>query len=174
MRFSSSSGRSYTIAQIAAITEYIDTAIAEAVSAGIIESKEYTDAEVVTLNESIAAEVLTLNNAIDALALILAAKGTCSIITGTYTGDGGDDRSINIGVDLATKSNVYVIVKAETAFYAVHRTEYAQGANSMCYNNTADISIGIYAFNATGFTVSYSNYSNGSGIIYRYIVFWTD
>ena len=61
------------------------------------------------------------------------------IRTGTYTGNGVDNRNINIGVNLASKSNVYVIIKAASnSLNAVHRIEYGQGDLTMLFGATND------------------------------------
>lgn len=96
------------------------------------------------------------------------------IKTGTYTGNDVDDRNIDIGVDLASKNNVYVIIKTAAATEPVHRIEYAQGDLSMFFTGNNDIADCIQAFTATGFQVGTSNNVNADTIVYRYIAFWEE
>ena len=97
------------------------------------------------------------------------------IKTGTYTGNGADDRNIDIGVNLAAKNNVYVIIKGTTgALQAHHRIEYAQGDLSMSFMNSADVANGIQAFTDTGFQVGSLVEVNENGQVFRYIAFWEE
>jgi len=94
--------------------------------------------------------------------------------TGIYTGNGIDDRDIDIGVDLASKENAYVIVKGAFADWPMHRIEYAQGDLAMVYNNMVDLVNMIQAFVAVGFQVGTDNTVNTDTVVYRYIVFWEE
>lgn len=96
------------------------------------------------------------------------------IITGTYTGNGADDRNIDIGIDLASKQYPYVIVKGDSTNFAKHRTEYAQGDQSMAYNNIADFANTIQSFTSTGFQVGSHAEVNFNANVYRYIAFWSE
>jgi len=100
--------------------------------------------------------------------------GNCSMQTGTYTGDGNDDRSINIGVNLAAKTYAYVIIKGNLGVGAVHRFEYGQGDLTMKYSSAADVADAIQAFTATGFQIGTVTEVNNNGSTYRYIAFWVD
>lgn len=99
---------------------------------------------------------------------------TTNIITGTYTGNGADNRNINIGIDLNSKANGYVIVKSTYSDPAAHRTEYAQGDLTMSFINSADYANGIQTFNTTGFQVGSAVQTNRDTWLYRYIVLWSD
>jgi len=96
------------------------------------------------------------------------------IKTGTYIGNGVDNRNIDIGVDLAGKLNAYVIIKSSVLSKAVHRTEYGQGDLSMFYDSTYDATDKIQAFTSTGFQVGVSSTVNEDGGTYRYIAFWQE
>ena len=96
------------------------------------------------------------------------------IRTGIYTGNGIDDRDIDIGVDLASKNNAYVIVKGVIVDWPAHRIEYAQGDLSMFYNNIVDFADFIQAFVATGFQVGMDSSVNADTVVYRYIAFWEE
>lgn len=96
------------------------------------------------------------------------------IRTGTYTGNGADDRNINIGIDLASKSNRYLIIKQLGSQVAMHRIDYAQGDLTMDFGGSGDIANVLQAFTATGFQVGSHNVANQSPSFYRYIVFWEE
>jgi hypothetical protein len=97
------------------------------------------------------------------------------IKTGTYAGDGNDDRNINIGVDLAAKENAYVVVdRLETGGISVHRIEYSQGDLTMKYDSGVDVANEIQSFTSTGFQVGSGDFVNQDANTYRYIVFWED
>lgn len=96
------------------------------------------------------------------------------IKTGTYIGTGVDNRNIDIGVDLAAKLNVYLIVKARSTGTAMHRTEYGQGDLTMYYGGINDPDNTIQAFTSTGFQVGTNSNANSNGITYRYIAFWEE
>lgn len=100
--------------------------------------------------------------------------GQGKIKTGTYTGNGADNRTINLGVDLASKSNVFVSVKAVAANTGMHRIEHSQGDLSMRWENAGDFGDVIQSFAATGFVVGTHNTANGNTIVYRYIARWED
>lgn len=105
-------------------------------------------------------------------ARITAPVNFAKIKTGIYTGDGVDNRNIDIGVNLAAKSNAYVIIKQQGARYAQHRIEYGQGDASMNYTDVGDQPNYIQGFTSTGFQISSSDTVNANGVIHRYIVFW--
>jgi len=122
---------------------------------------------------------MTNDLAVDAGKLVdgrdISAMVRAKILTGTYTGDGSDNRNINIGVDLTAKSNVFVFVKVNAAGagregYA--RIEYGQGDLSMLPGTGGDVADKIQKFNATGFQVG-STY-NENGQLYRYVVIYEE
>ena len=96
------------------------------------------------------------------------------IKTGSYTGNGADDRNIDIGIDLAAKNNVWLVIKSTGTNHPVHRTEIMVGDITMQFNNTADYVNGIQAFTATGFQVGSDGNVNNNETIYRYIAFWEE
>ena len=95
-------------------------------------------------------------------------------MTGTYTGDGNNNRTINIGIDLTAKADVYIIITAVGNSETVHRIEYAQGDLTMWYNATADYADGIQQLKNTGFEVGTDAKVNGNGVTSRYTVFWRE
>jgi len=105
----------------------------------------------------------------------ISAMVRAKILTGTYTGDGTDNRNINIGVDLTAKSNVFVFVKVNAAGagregYA--RIEYGQGDLSMLPGTGGDVADKIQNFNTTGFQVGATYNENGQ--LYRYVVLYEE
>ena len=96
---------------------------------------------------------------------------TTNIVTGTYTGNGGDNRSIDIGIDLTAKLNPFVLVKGNNADDAIFRVEYAQGDLSFQISNT-DAANMIQQFDATGFEVGSDNSVNANGVVFRYVAIW--
>jgi hypothetical protein len=93
---------------------------------------------------------------------------------GTYVGDGTDNRNINIGINLAAKSNAWVIIKNSLGFDATHRIEYDQGDLAMFFSSSADYANLIQSFTSTGFQVGTHNSVNTNGSLYRYIVFYEE
>ena len=94
--------------------------------------------------------------------------------TGTYAGNGADNRNIDIGVDLASKANVTVMVKATDNAQAVWRTEYGQGDLSYFFDATADAANCIQSFTATGFQIGDDNKVNSGARTYRWAAFWME
>ena len=94
--------------------------------------------------------------------------------TGTYAGATGDNRNIDIGIDLASKDNVYVIIKSSGTHGGVHRTEYGQGDLTMSFTNIADLADRIQGLTSTGFQVGDAPEVNDLTYTYRYIAFWTE
>jgi len=122
---------------------------------------------------------MTDDLAVDAGKLVdgldISAMVRAKILTGTYTGDGTDNRNINIGVDLTAKSNVFVFVKVNAAGagregYA--RIEYGQGDLSMLPGTGGDVVDKIQNFNTTGFQVGATYNENGQ--LYRYVVLYEE
>ena len=94
--------------------------------------------------------------------------------TGSYTGDGNDNRNINIGVDLASKANVFVYIKSNALHRAVNRIEYAQGDFTMFVHAAVDMADFIQLFNSTGFQIGTGTNVNENEILFRYIVWWQE
>jgi len=99
------------------------------------------------------------------------------ILTGTYVGNGVDDRNIDIGVNLAAKNNVYVIVKITDLLSiqkAVARSEFGQGDVSFCFDTESPQANMIQAFTATGFEIGDAIIINANGFTYMYAAFWEE
>jgi len=97
------------------------------------------------------------------------------IKTGAYTGNGADDRNIDIGINLAAKNNVYVIAKVDAAGAGTegrHRIEYGQGDVAMLFAAGTDEADFIQGFTATGFQVGIS--LNTDTQLYRWVAFWEE
>ena len=101
-------------------------------------------------------------------------RDACETITGTYTGDGLDDRDIDVGVDLAARSNVTVIVKAADNTQATFRIEYGQGDLGGHFTADLDGADRIQDFIANGFQIGTRQEVNSNGVVYKYIVFWRE
>jgi hypothetical protein len=100
--------------------------------------------------------------------------GNCSMKTGTYVGDGADPHAIDIGVNLAAKTHVYLVIKAAATKLAQHRIEYGQGDLTMLYGATADAADKIQGLTATGFELGGHADVNAAATTFRYIAFWVD
>ena len=96
------------------------------------------------------------------------------IKTGTYTGNDVDDRNIDIGINLAAKNNVFVIIKHDGNLTPRARIEYGQGDLGMMFDGNVDTANTIQAFTATGFQIGTSNVVNLDTHNYRYIAFWEE
>ena len=95
--------------------------------------------------------------------------------TGFYTGDGVDDRNINIGIDLLAKAHKVVIIKATTStLHGVFRTEMGLPGFTAFFTNQADADNLIQAFTNTGFEIGDHVIVNTNEIVYRYIAFWEE
>jgi len=135
---------------------------------------EYIDDKVVVLNESIVAGIIESTEYTDEVIAALPPIGNCSFKTGVYTGNGIDDREINIGVNLAAKTNVYIIIKSLSATLCLHRIEYGQGDLTMRYDVSVDFANAIQSFSDNGFIIGNYTGVNTNNYTYRYIVFWKD
>ena len=101
----------------------------------------------------------------------------CKIKTGIYTGNGADNRDINIGVDLASKDNPFVIIATADVGKISHpagRTEYAQGDLSFLFGDAVPTANYIQTFTNTGFQVGNDGIVNQDTIVYQYIAFWEE
>jgi hypothetical protein len=96
------------------------------------------------------------------------------IKTGTYVGNGVDNRNIDIGVDLAAKDNVYVIINHPSNVAKKNRIEYGQGDLTMDFGSGPDAANLIQAFTSTGFQIGSDNIVNEVDVTFRYIAFWTE
>ena len=105
---------------------------------------------------------------------VTAPTRRAMIKTGTYTGNGVDNRNIDIGIKLSAKQNVFVLIKGTIGYCAFSRIEYGQGDSSMCFTDNPDYPNVIKALTATGFQVGTQVYVNSSGYVYRYIVIYQE
>jgi len=101
-------------------------------------------------------------------------SGSCSMKTGKYTGDGLDNRNIDIGVNLSAKTYVWVVIKWSGVSKAVHRST-SEGADfALVFDAAGGSANTIQAFTATGFQVGTDATVNTNGNNYRYMAFWVD
>jgi len=101
----------------------------------------------------------------------------CKIKTGTYSGDNVDDRDIDIGIDLASKTFAFVMIRcrAGTGKRAVFRPDTLSGDNAMLFIQGAGLQDNvIQEFNATGFQIGTHIDVNVNGEGYDYIVLWEE
>jgi len=115
---------------------------------------------------------LTITGTVDGVDV--SAIDQAKIITGTFTGDGNDDRTINIGVDLTAKNNVWVVVLPVQNRFATSRTEYAQGDLSKPWSNVIAQANYIQDFVATGFQIGNNAAVNTNGETFTYIVMYEE
>ena len=160
------------------LTDGVDGTVIKGQSAGgnMLYVRNYAD----TARGSINLALANLNNNLTIAAgmtvdgIDVSEIDQAKIITGTYTGNGVDDRNINIGVDLTAKNNVYVIIKNLLSAQGTHRTEYSQGDLSMYFGAAGDIANMIQAFNSTGFQIGTNTTVNNNTQTYRYIVIYEE
>lgn len=107
----------------------------------------------------------------DSIAAIHPAK----IKTGIYTGNGVDNHNIDIGVNLAAKSNVMIMLKVcDDDFEARWRIEYGQGDLSHSFHVQLSLVNYIQALTATGFQVGDTIQVNDNGKDFMYCAFWEE
>lgn len=103
-------------------------------------------------------------------------RGLMFIKVGTYTGDGVDDREVDIGLNLSAMTYAYVTVKNITnaSEAAVHRTNNQTGDQSwvMHAGTFAVYTNFIQSFSTNGFKVGTANTVNDNGDTYQYVVFY--
>ena len=93
--------------------------------------------------------------------------------TGYFTGNDTDNRNIDIGVNLAAKNNVVLIVKG-VAVNAKFWIDWGQTDLTMGFNISDDYANNIQALTATGFQVGDAIEVNGDGDLIRWIAFWEE
>ncbi len=94
------------------------------------------------------------------------------LITGSYTGNGIDNREINIGVNLAATYNIWMIIKSEGAYRAVHASSSA--INTQLFDATGNQMNMMQNFTANGFEIGTADEVNKDTIEYTYNVFYQD
>lgn len=95
-------------------------------------------------------------------------------LVGSYAGNGIDNRNLDIGINLAAKNNVYIIIKSTGAMDACHRAEMGQGDLTQGYGAGAEIANAIQALTNTGFQLGDGGLVNQAAANYRYEVFWEE
>lgn len=105
----------------------------------------------------------------------IAAKPYMQMKTGTYTGNGVDNRNIDIGVDLSSATYKWLVVDANNAArYAMNKFGHQTTDISNFFTDGNSIVNGMQAWTATGFEVGTSPWVNTIGFTYNYAVFWVD
>lgn len=96
------------------------------------------------------------------------------IIQGSYTGNDADNRTIDIGVNLTAKANVWVIVCARGSISKVHKPAGLTGDSTIDFVNASGVANQIQALKTTGFQVGTDVTVNASGNTYDYIVIYQE
>lgn len=97
------------------------------------------------------------------------------IITGSYIGNGVDNRNIDIGINLLSKNNVFAFTKTSTGGEpATWRSDIHSGDIASFLHAAADATNQIQAFTSTGFQIGNDNNVNFNGRVYRYVVIWEE
>jgi hypothetical protein len=92
---------------------------------------------------------------------------------GSYTGNGTDNRNINIGLNLAAKKNVVIVIlPADNGGVCSIRPEMGQGDLTKRFSGESEFDDHIQGLTATGFQIGSANYVNYSAELFRYIVFY--
>lgn len=105
------------------------------------------------------------------LALSNPAEGAFSIFTGSYTGDGNDNRSIS-GIGF---QGDWMLVFPDDGEEVTHRNSTNTGDATQFFASTgADFADGIQKFEADGFELGTSIVVNQCGIVYYFTVFKFD
>jgi len=95
--------------------------------------------------------------------------------SGQYTGDGTDNRNINIGIDLASKSEVLLILKNGTATgAAIFRCSQHAGDATSIFQSAVDVADAIQAFTSTGFQVGTDGNANNAADTIFWVVLYKD
>lgn len=91
-----------------------------------------------------------------------------SLATGTYTGDGNDNRVITSALSFQPK---VIILSNDTGYYNVIRTDAMSGdlSISLQYSGDGGAANQIQSIQSAGFTVGNDNATNKSGITYRWV-----
>jgi len=94
------------------------------------------------------------------------------MITGSYTGNGDDDRNINVGIDCTSATYKYMVIKKEGLTVAIHKFGHETGDLTDLYTASNQQANLVKAWTSTGFQVGSSNYSNQNGVIYNYVIWY--
>jgi hypothetical protein len=95
------------------------------------------------------------------------------IKVGLYTGDGTDNRDIDIGINLSAKTNVTTTLYRDSGNNVQFRWEVGQGDLTKGATNSEAANI-IQSLTSTGFQIGSSADANAAGITYRYQVIWEE
>ena len=135
------------------------------------------NAEKQTLNNTITSTKNTLNNTITSVqnTLQAAIDKRCEVVTGTYTGDGQESRTISLG---RAPDAVLLFDQYGRADIGYDSYGGLALAGYPCYKS-GERSIPTITLTSSGFTVyyrrpsgSYSVLTNGSGVNYHYLAFF--
>lgn len=96
------------------------------------------------------------------------------IKTGSYTGDGNDNRNIDIGIELLSKDFKWVIIKANSTDVAVHRPDSIAGDATCYFTGSAALANLIQDWTATGFQIGNATNVNQNTTEYVYIAIWSE
>lgn len=97
------------------------------------------------------------------------------IKTGAYTGDGSDNRNIDIGINLLSKVRAFVFTKTSTGGEpALWRSDVHTGDVSSYFAGATDDLDMIQALTSTGFQIGASGNVNFNGRVYRHVAIWEE
>jgi hypothetical protein len=109
----------------------------------------------------------TTSNSGNSFQAAASFNGTLRMATGSYSGDGVDNRAISTGFQPD-----FVIVKADTLQVGAARTSSMTGDNAKPLIGATGLTANlIQSLTATGFTLGTSAAVNASGTTYRWIAF---
>lgn len=95
--------------------------------------------------------------------------------TGSYLGDGADNRAIDIGVNLLGASFKWLAIKSESASNnPCHKFGHETGDATDSFTSAAQAANLIQAWTATGFQIGSGSNVNNAGETFNYVVFYTD
>jgi len=92
--------------------------------------------------------------------------------TGTYLGDGNDNRNIDIGVNLFSKAYCYVMVWTIGAVKPMFYCTPSSGDLSYYFDEAVSVADGIQALTNTGFQIGQLNEVNQLDVNYMYLAVW--
>jgi len=99
--------------------------------------------------------------------------GAVQMKTGTYTGDGQDNRNVNIGIDLAAATYKWMMTGCSaTAYNKMHKYGHVSGDLTEYFEAAAAIADVIQAWTATGFQLGTNAIANNNTTVYNYMVIY--
>jgi hypothetical protein len=93
-------------------------------------------------------------------------SGTDFLVSGSYTGNGTDNRSINSGF-----RPDYLFIGNGNNYPSIHRTDEVSGDATLQFTAAADAANMIQAFESSGFQVGNDNSTNRNAVSYFYLAF---